>query len=115
MRMAKMQKATLDPAKISGYCGRLKCCLRYEDETYTENKKRLPKKNSRVNTKQGWGRVIDTHILTQLVIVEYENGEKDAIPLEEIEVISASDTTKKKQDDAPKKNNTQNKQESQNK
>ena len=35
MRMAKMQKATLDPSKISGYCGRLKCCLRYEDETYT--------------------------------------------------------------------------------
>jgi len=39
MRMAKMQKATLDPAKISGYCGRLKCCLRYEDKTYTELKK----------------------------------------------------------------------------
>ncbi len=38
MRMAKMQKATLDPAKISGYCGRLKCCLRYEDLTYTELK-----------------------------------------------------------------------------
>ncbi|MHC4603956.1 MAG: PSP1 domain-containing protein, partial [Planctomycetota bacterium] len=35
MRMAKMQKATLDPSKISGYCGRLKCCLRYEDKTYT--------------------------------------------------------------------------------
>jgi len=45
MRMAKMQKATLDPSKISGYCGRLKCCLRYEDKTYTELKKRLPKKN----------------------------------------------------------------------
>jgi cell fate regulator YaaT (PSP1 superfamily) len=48
MRMAKMQKATLDPSKISGYCGRLKCCLRYEDETYTELKKRLPRKNSKV-------------------------------------------------------------------
>ncbi len=41
MRMAKMQKATLDPAKISGYCGRLKCCLRYEDEAYTELNKRI--------------------------------------------------------------------------
>jgi len=39
MRMAKMQKATLDPSKISGYCGRLKCCLRYEDKTYIELKK----------------------------------------------------------------------------
>ncbi len=111
MRMAKMQKATLDPAKISGYCGRLKCCLRYEDETYTEQKKRLPKKNTRVKTKQGRGRVIDTHILTQLVVVEYENGDKAAVPVEEIELISASDTTKKKQDDAPQKSNKQNKQE----
>ena len=44
MRMAKMQKATLDPSKISGYCGRLKCCLRYEDETYMDLKKSLPRK-----------------------------------------------------------------------
>ncbi|MGD2094155.1 MAG: regulatory iron-sulfur-containing complex subunit RicT, partial [Phycisphaerales bacterium] len=74
MRMAKMQKATLDPAKISGYCGRLKCCLRYEDGTYTELKKRLPKKNTKVKTKHGRGKVIDLQILTQLVMVEYESG-----------------------------------------
>ncbi len=110
MRMAKMQKATLDPAKISGYCGRLKCCLRYEDETYTEQKKRLPKKNAKVKTQQGRGKVIDTHILTQLVVVEYENGEKVAVPVEEIEVISASETAKKKQDN-PAKNNKPNNQE----
>ena len=107
--MAKMQKATLDPAKISGYCGRLKCCLRYEDETYTEQKKRLPKKNAKVMTKQGQGKVRDTHILTQLVVVEYESGEKVAVPLEEIEVIPASETTKKKQDNAPKNNKQDNK------
>jgi len=109
MRMAKMQKATLDPAKISGYCGRLKCCLRYEDETYTEQKKRLPKKNAKVMTKQGQGKVRDTHILTQLVVVEYESGEKVAVPLEEIEVIPASETTKKKQDNAPNNNKQDNK------
>jgi len=109
MRMAKMQKATLDPAKISGYCGRLKCCLRYEDETYTEQKKRLPKKNTKVNTKQGQGKVIDTHILTQLVVVEYESGEKAAVPVEEIEIIPASETTKKKQDNTPKSNKEDNK------
>jgi cell fate regulator YaaT (PSP1 superfamily) len=107
MRMAKMQKATLDPAKISGYCGRLKCCLRYEDETYTEQKKRLPKKNTKVKTKQGQGKVRDTHILTQLVVVEYESGEKVAVPLEEIEVIAASET-KKKQDNPPPKNKQDN-------
>ncbi|MGA2173137.1 MAG: regulatory iron-sulfur-containing complex subunit RicT, partial [Sedimentisphaerales bacterium] len=42
MRMAKLQKATLDPSKISGYCGRLKCCLRYEDKIYTDLKKLMP-------------------------------------------------------------------------
>ena len=85
MRMAKMQKATLDPAKISGYCGRLKCCLRYEDETYMDLKKKLPKKNTRVKTKHGQGRVVDTQILSQLVMVEYESGEKIAINIEEEE------------------------------
>jgi len=94
MRMAKMQKATLDPAKISGYCGRLKCCLRYEDKTYTELKKRLPKKNTRVKTKQGQGKVVDTQILTQLVMVEYENGEKAAVSVDELEIIPSTETTK---------------------
>ena len=110
MRMAKMQKATLDPTKISGYCGRLKCCLRYEDETYTEQKKRLPKKNTKVKTKQGRGKVIDTHILTQLVVIEYESGEKAAVPVDEIEIIPASETIKKKQDTPPKNNKQDNKQ-----
>ncbi len=90
MRMAKMQKATLDPSKISGYCGRLKCCLRYEDQTYTELKQNLPKKGSVVRTKRGEGKVVDTQILTQLVVVEYENGEKAAFPLEEINPLSGS-------------------------
>jgi cell fate regulator YaaT (PSP1 superfamily) len=92
--MAKMQKATLDPAKISGYCGRLKCCLRYEDKSYTELKKRLPKKNTRVKTKQGQGKVVDTQILTQLVMVEYESGEKAAVSIDELEIIGSSETTK---------------------
>lgn len=84
MRMAKMQKATLDPSKISGFCGRLKCCLRYEDETYTHLKQSLPRKGALVQTKQGEGKVFDTQILTQLVIVEYENGEKATYRLEEL-------------------------------
>jgi cell fate regulator YaaT (PSP1 superfamily) len=95
MRMAKMQKATLDPSKISGYCGRLKCCLRYEDETYTELKKRLPKKNTKVKTELGQGKVVDTQILTQLVMVEHEDGTKIAIPLDELEIISSTTTAKK--------------------
>jgi len=100
MRMAKMQKATLDPSKISGYCGRLKCCLRYEDQTYTELKKRLPRKNARVKTKDGQGKVVDTQILTQLVVVEYDNGEKAAMPVDEIEIIPSAEIAGDTEDDA---------------
>jgi cell fate regulator YaaT (PSP1 superfamily) len=88
MRMAKLQKATLDPAKISGYCGRLKCCLRYEDKTYTELKKLLPYRNTRVKTRLGEGKVIDYQILTQLIVVELDNGTKTVVPREELEIIS---------------------------
>jgi cell fate regulator YaaT (PSP1 superfamily) len=87
MRMAKMQKATLDPAKISGYCGRLRCCLRYENQTYTELKKKLPKRGTIVKTHHGEGKVVDTQILTQLVVVELENAARIAVGVEEVEKI----------------------------
>ena len=100
MRMAKMQKATLDPSKISGYCGRLKCCLRYEDKTYTDLKNSLPRKNTVVKTAQGQGRVVDTQILTQLVMIEQADGTKIAVPVEEIEIISSAAVEKDEQGDA---------------
>ena len=109
MRMAKMQKATLDPAKISGYCGRLKCCLRYEDETYTDLKKRLPKKNTKVKTKHGQGKVVDTQILSQLVMIEYESGEKIAVSLEELEILPQPAATDQKQNSNTKKKGRDNK------
>jgi cell fate regulator YaaT (PSP1 superfamily) len=87
MRMAKLQKATLDPSKISGHCGRLKCCLRYEDSTYLELREKLPKKNVLVSTPQGQGRIVDVQILTQLVVVQFDNGDRQAWPLEEVHVL----------------------------
>ncbi len=102
MRMAKMQKATLDPSKISGYCGRLKCCLRYEDKTYNELRKCLPKKNTIVKTPNGEGRVVNTQILTQLVMVETADGVRTAVPVEEIEVKPTPQPKNKKPDDTPK-------------
>jgi len=98
MRMAKMQKATLDPAKISGYCGRLKCCLRYEDKTYTDLKRELPKKNSIIKTKQGEAKVIDTQILTQIVVLEYPNGERSAVRIDELDGKPQSMVTDNEQD-----------------
>jgi len=94
MRMSKMQKATLDPAKISGYCGRLKCCLRYEDKTYGELRKKLPKRNTMVKTPSGVGRVIDGQILTQLVIVEIE-GTRVAVSVDDIRSPDAPDEPRK--------------------
>jgi cell fate regulator YaaT (PSP1 superfamily) len=87
MKMAKLQKATLDPAKISGYCGRLKCCLRYEDHTYRDLVKRLPRKRTRVKTAHGEGIVVDAQILTQLVSIKADDGTVFAVPVEEIEII----------------------------
>jgi cell fate regulator YaaT (PSP1 superfamily) len=85
MRSAKQQKATLDPLKISGRCGRLMCCLRYEDQTYKELKSNLPHRKTKVGTSEGPGIVVDSKILTQLVLVELDhNRTRIAVPLEEL-------------------------------
>ncbi|HNX26413.1 MAG TPA: regulatory iron-sulfur-containing complex subunit RicT, partial [Phycisphaerae bacterium] len=85
MKMAKVQKATLDPSKISGRCGRLMCCLRYEDEGYEELRKRLPRRGIWVRLEDGAiGKVVDTQILTQLVKIELPNREFEAVNVDEI-------------------------------
>ena len=85
MKSAKQQQMPLDPLKISGRCGRLMCCLRYEDHTYQELRKNLPARNSRVGTSQGPGVVVDTKILVQLALVRLEhNDEEIAVPVEEL-------------------------------
>lgn len=85
MRTAKQQKQTLDPKKISGRCGRLMCCLRYEDQTYRDLKKNLPHKKTRVGTAEGPGIVLEGKILTQLVLVELEHDKRQvAFPIEEL-------------------------------
>lgn len=101
MKMAKLQKATLDPAKISGHCGRLKCCLRYEDETYRELEKRLPKRNTRVNTAHGLGKIVDVQLMTQLVVVQTDNGTRFAVPVEELEIISVPAEAKSSKEQEP--------------
>ncbi|MCA9310313.1 MAG: hypothetical protein KDA21_03855 [Phycisphaerales bacterium] len=94
MRSAKQQKATLDPLKISGRCGRLMCCLRYEDQTYNELSKRLPRMRKRVGTPHGIGVVVDRQILTQLVLVQLEDENlrvavtvEDIVPPDQVETV----------------------------
>ncbi len=84
MRMAKMQKATLDPAKVSGRCGRLKCCLRFEHAAYEELDHKLPRMGARVVAEAGAGKVIARHILTQMLQVQTEDGGRLIIPVEAI-------------------------------
>jgi cell fate regulator YaaT (PSP1 superfamily) len=90
MKMAKMQKATLDPNKISGRCGRLKCCLRYEYDTYEEYRKELPSPGATILTKNGQGRVIYQEILAQKVLAEMEGGRRMLVDKAEILTVIKS-------------------------
>ena len=84
MKMAKLQKTTLDPAKISGRCGRLKCCLRYEFDTYRELEQELPPVGSQVVTSKGQGRVVAQEILAKKLVVEYDDRRRIIIGHDEV-------------------------------
>ena len=73
MKMAKLQRATLDPSKISGRCGRLKCCLRYEYDTYQDLQRELPPVGADIITNKGRARVLAQEILAGQVLVETED------------------------------------------
>ena len=100
MRMAKAQKTTLDPAKISGRCGRLMCCLRFEDQTYAELREKLPKRGTRVRTPKGDGTVIASAILKQTVSVDLGEARDATFPVGDIEVLPDAEP---KGRDAPRK------------
>jgi cell fate regulator YaaT (PSP1 superfamily) len=84
MKMAKIQKATLDPTKISGRCGRLMCCLRFEHATYRDLARTLPRKNTLVVTAQGPGKVIDVDVISQRVGVLLGTGTRINVPVESL-------------------------------
>lgn len=70
IKMAKEQGISLTPAEITGMCGRLRCCLVYENDYYVECRKKLPKKNKRVMTPQGEGKVLEVFPLRDAVLVD---------------------------------------------
>lgn len=70
IRMAKEQGISLTPTEITGMCGRLRCCLIYEYDTYAEARKGLPKRNKRIATPEGEGRVIDVAALSGTIRVD---------------------------------------------
>jgi cell fate regulator YaaT (PSP1 superfamily) len=87
MKMAKIQKATLDPTKISGRCGRLKCCLRYEYDTYEALQKDLPPVGSDVVTARGRARVLAQEILAGQLLVETEDHRRVLIESSEVMTV----------------------------
>ena len=67
IKMAKTQNLSLNPTKISGICGRLMCCLKYENDNYTQLKKGMPNPGERIKTPDGMAQVMDVNILENLV------------------------------------------------
>jgi len=76
IRMAKDQNLPLNPTKISGLCGRLMCCLSYENQTYKELIKGLPRLGQEMKTEKGKGKVISINPLKRSVYVEIEDGKQ---------------------------------------
>ena len=96
IKMAKEQNLSLNPTKISGVCGRLMCCLKYEQEHYEQTRKIMPRVGKEVITPDGTGIVSDLNIVKETVFVRIANGDTSEIreyPLEKIEKSGQSVAT----------------------
>ena len=78
-KMAKVQSLSLNPAKISGSCGRLMCCLRYEQEAYEDLVKKVPKQGAFVETKDGYGTAVSVNLLRSTVKVKLDEDRDDIL------------------------------------
>ena len=104
IKMAKNQGLSLNPGKISGLCGRLMCCLSYENEYYAEAYKRVPKIGSEVTSPDGKGTVVNVNMLKMLVRVRIEDKAKDSIifkdyPLDELKFKKPAQPAKEEPDE----------------
>jgi cell fate regulator YaaT (PSP1 superfamily)/nitrite reductase/ring-hydroxylating ferredoxin subunit len=85
MDMAKIQKHTADPSKITGRCGKLLCCLRYEYSTYTDSRDIMPQRGTRLESKKGVGVVVDQNLLLREVTLQpLDGGDRFIVKLEEV-------------------------------
>ena len=88
IKMAKTQGVSLNPSDITGMCGRLRCCLVYEQEQYKDACRMMPRRKKRVRTPYGEGRVVDLLPLKNVVVVQVEDRRLE-VPVEDVELISA--------------------------
>ena len=95
IKMAKEQNLSLNPTKISGVCGRLMCCLKYEQDHYEQTRKIMPRIGKEVSTPDGTGTVSDLNIVKETVFVRITNGDSSEIkeyPLEKVEKITVNES-----------------------
>ncbi len=84
LRMARLQSLFVEPAKISGLCGKLLCCLKFEEETYRQTLAEMPRIGSQVRTERGVGEVSGVDVPTRHVTVRFEDDVEQVVALEDI-------------------------------
>lgn len=90
IKMAKEQNLSLNPNKISGICGRLMCCLKYENENYENLKKKMPREGTRVKTAFGVGVIDSVYLLQEQILVKFADGKKEIFTMEDVEKVEKS-------------------------
>ena len=84
LQLAKDQRLSLNPAQISGVCGRLMCCLMYEHKTYVEARRRFPREGKVLRTSSGEEKVVGVDIFKETVTLQSAAGERRTVPLGEL-------------------------------
>jgi cell fate regulator YaaT (PSP1 superfamily) len=94
IKMAKEQNLSLNPTKISGICGRLMCCLNYEQDTYEETRKKLPRVGSIVETVDGRGEVVFNSVIKEMIKVKFKVKDGEEVireyNIEQVALISGN-------------------------
>ena len=104
IKMAKEQNLSLNPTKISGVCGRLMCCLKYEQDQYEQTRKKMPKVGKEVITPDGPGVVWELNIIKETVRVRIQKGDSSELkdyPMEEVQRPGAANVRKEEVHEAP--------------
>ena len=101
VKMAKNQGLSLNPTKISGLCGRLMCCLAYENDYYSEACKKVPKLGSEVDTPEGKGSVVNVNMLKMQVRVKIEDKNKDLITYKDFTLDELAEQPKRTVEPVP--------------
>ena len=87
IKMAKEQNLSLNPTKISGVCGRLMCCLKFEQDHYEATRKRMPKVGKEIETPEGDGIVLDVNVLKETLTVRIHKGDTSEIKIFALEEV----------------------------